>query len=240
MKVEYEEIWVPILGYEGLYEVSNYGRVRSLDRLLVRGNKTYKAKGVLLAVSLCGHGYAKVNLWKDKQQKTAKNHILVARHFIGECPDGMEVCHCDGDRSNPMLHNLRYDTRSGNFADKKIHGTDGTGERHSQASISNETAYEIMVLLLRGHKIKDIANMHQIGSNIVSSINTDKNWSHISPPPGWANRKVRRRTDVTVVKKIKTLLLNSDDAYAIAQECGVNVSVVRAIMRGVAWNHIKI
>lgn len=91
-----EEIFKSIQGYEGLYEISNLGKVRSLKR-----NKLMKP---------CNHGdgYLVVHLRKRGVSETKLVHVLVAETFLGTCPNGYEVDHIDHNRANNRLDNLRY------------------------------------------------------------------------------------------------------------------------------------
>ena len=115
------EIWKPIPGFEGSYEVSDHGRVRSLDRLGVDGRRI---KGKMRKIGVNTHGYLRVSLSRDHDKRYYLVHRLVLEAFVGPCPDGMEGCHNDGDPTNANLYNLRWDTRSANMYDKQIHGTD--------------------------------------------------------------------------------------------------------------------
>jgi hypothetical protein len=65
-------------------------------------------------------------------------HRLVLETFVGPCPEGMEACHYDGDRSNNALSNLRWDTRAANAADRIRHGTTRRGERAPGARLTND------------------------------------------------------------------------------------------------------
>jgi hypothetical protein len=106
------EAWRDVPGYEGLYQVSDCGRVRSFHRggrvLRVCPNSTGR-----LGLVLCLNG----------SQRSFQVHRLVMAAFVGPCPDGMEVCHNDGNHLNNRLENLRYGTRSDNQYDRVKHGT---------------------------------------------------------------------------------------------------------------------
>lgn len=118
------EQWRSIAGHEGTYEVSSYGRVRSLDRTIVTGNGPRKLKGRTLRPATDKIGRRNVVLYGVDNKKTRRIHQLVAEAFIGPRPPGMEVCHRDGDPGNNHVSNLRYGTHSENMIDKKRHGTD--------------------------------------------------------------------------------------------------------------------
>ena len=122
--LERAERWKPVTGYEGIYEVSNHGRVRSVDRTITCSDgRVRRHKGKNLSTPLSRDGYPVVNLYTQGRLKTRYVHSLVAESFIGARPEGMEVCHSDGDSTNNHLDNLRYDTSSENALDKVRHGT---------------------------------------------------------------------------------------------------------------------
>lgn len=114
------EEWRPIPSCHG-YEVSDLGNVRSLDRVVLTRNgqlRSYKAQ--MLTPTIGSHGYPMVSLGR-KAKRTV--HSLVAESFIGPCPEGLEIRHGDGNRTNPKLLNLSYGTRSDNVLDAYRHGT---------------------------------------------------------------------------------------------------------------------
>lgn len=118
-----DERWFPVAGWDGFYEVSDHGRVRSVDRVVVGSDdKVYRRKGIVRALLPDGE-YLKVSLRRPGEFKNAKVHILVLSAFVGPCPDGMECCHKDGNSKNNFLVNLRWGTRSSNNFDRVLHGT---------------------------------------------------------------------------------------------------------------------
>lgn len=119
-----EEFWVPVLEYEGLYEVSNLGRVRSLSRTVVSIRGTIRnVTGRVLASPCNNAGYPQVVLYRFGRRKQFGVHVLVAIAFHGERPEGMFACHNDGNSNNNIPENIRWDTPSGNQLDRILHGT---------------------------------------------------------------------------------------------------------------------
>lgn len=119
-----DENWRPIPGWEGSYEVSDLGRVRSVARTVhfVDGRvRHYPSR--LRASHTDGFGYRKVTLKANGRQVRVLVHQAVAAAWIGPRPPGLEVCHGDGDKANNTAHNLRYDTRAANHVDAVRHGT---------------------------------------------------------------------------------------------------------------------
>ena len=117
------EVWKAIPGWEGLYEASTHGRVRSLDRnFIARSGKTYKSRGRILKLVTETNGYMRVCLSKNSVRKPKSVHRLVLETFVGACPAGMEACHNNGNRADNRLENLRWDTPRQNNQDTIKHG----------------------------------------------------------------------------------------------------------------------
>ena len=121
---------MPVVGYEGLYEVSDQGRVFSCPRTTSRGNSTYRVQGKELTPAPLGRsrGHLVVNLCRNGIQRTAYVHRLVLEAFVGPCPPGMEACHANDISGDNRLVNLRWDTSSANHFDAVNNG------RHHWAS----------------------------------------------------------------------------------------------------------
>lgn len=137
------ETWKHIAGHEGAYEVSDLGRVRSLDRHVICGRhgETRAVKGRIMkpAVKLPG-GYLVLNIGKSNLRHVAH---LVAEAFIGPRPAGMDVCHDDCDPTNNAATNLRYDTRTGNMADTVGAGRSSRGVERPAHRLTEVQAGEI-------------------------------------------------------------------------------------------------
>lgn len=121
-----EERWLPVVGWEGLYEVSDQGRVKSLARTAIRRNDDARTPiaGRILKPGLQKTGYRMVNLHDAGQRTTRHVHRLVLDAFIGPLPDGFVSCHNNGHPGDNRLENLRYDTPSANNFDRVRHGRD--------------------------------------------------------------------------------------------------------------------
>lgn len=118
------ERWLPVSGFEGYYEVSDRGRVRSLDRASRNSLGVLRFyTGVVLKQQSDPNGYSIVGLAKDGVQKSVSVGHIVLTAFVGPCPEGMECCHYDNDRANSDVLNLRWDTHSSNMLDQVKHGT---------------------------------------------------------------------------------------------------------------------
>ena len=126
------EEWRPIEGYEGLYEVSSYGRVRSLDRYVKTCYEAYKLhKGKILSPAKDKNGYLKVHLCCNGKHNIIRVHRLVCKAFIPN-PDNLpEVNHKDEDKTNNSVDNLEWCDRSYNIS----YGT--RTERQKKTNIQN-------------------------------------------------------------------------------------------------------
>ena len=115
-----KERWLPVVGYEGYYEVSDLGRVRSLDRFVTggRGGKERLAAGKVLRPQLDDRGYPQIRLYRDGYRWIVRVGVLVLMTFVGPRPEGMVMCHAVGsDKEDCRLAVLRWDTRGSNRAD---------------------------------------------------------------------------------------------------------------------------
>lgn len=149
------ETWKPIPGYEGYYEVSDHGRVRSLDRVVNAGPraKRRKATGRILSPGVDTCGYEKVQLSVDGRAKLRSVHHLVLEAFVGPRPHGWDGCHNDGNSRNNHRGNLRWDTRSENHRDAVRHGTyrnGGTDKTHCPRGHSLTQPNLVAATLRRG------------------------------------------------------------------------------------------
>lgn len=109
------EKWKDVVGYEGVYEVSNQGRVRSRDHIDTIGRFR---RGRVLKPAIHNRGYTYVNLYDARTNQKSREYIhrIVARAFIGEPPRGHNVDHINRVRDDNRLENLRYLTIKENCA----------------------------------------------------------------------------------------------------------------------------
>jgi hypothetical protein len=114
------ERWLPVVGHEGAYEVSDQGRVRSLDRIVLRGGRPMKRRGGILAGWTSKRGYHVVRLGRGRDRYV---HHLVLEAFVGARGPGEECCHGLGGPLDNRLENLRWGTSADNKRDQVLHGT---------------------------------------------------------------------------------------------------------------------
>lgn len=165
------EQWKDVPGYEGLYQVSDKGRVRSLPR---KGRLNEK----ILKPDIQRGGYERLLLCKDGEAKMFLVHGLVLEAFIGPAPARMECRHLDGTRDNNHLLNLRWGTRVENMADKIRHGTTARlfGEHNPRAKLCEDDVRKIRVM--KG-TLQEVADQFGIHFGTVSKIKNGERWKHI-------------------------------------------------------------
>ena len=179
-----KEQWKPIKGYKHLYEVSDIGRVRSLDRVVEQLNKgvnlcTHHYKGRVRKLCTDGGGYRIVGLHRSGKYKTYLIHRLVFRAFHGKIT-AENIMHLDGDTSNNRAENLRQGSARCNHAFKIEHGTQARGERHGCCKLTEENVIEIRELLVVGELTQAaIAEIYGVSSGTVGHIAARRTWKHV-------------------------------------------------------------
>jgi hypothetical protein len=166
------EIWKPIRFCTG-YEVSNLGRVRSLDRVVIHkdGHKQ-KRRGLILKLVPAGT-YLVVTLKRGAQNSTV--HCLVADAFIGRRPRGKQVAHNDGNPHNNRADNLRYVTVKENQEDMVAHGRSQRGVRNVNNKLKLHQVLEIKKLL-QSFTQRDIAARYGVSQASINHISVGKTW----------------------------------------------------------------
>lgn len=167
-----EEIWKDIPGYEGRYQVSSLGRVRSLDRTYVRVQNGKEIRCPLRGRVLRqtnNHRIPYLTVTLSPEWKSARVHKLVAIAFLGDCPEGMEICHIDGNVFNNAVSNLRYGTHTENIADMVKHGT-----RQKQCRLSPVEVREIRARIRNGESDASIAKAFGVSERTIFRVRHGK------------------------------------------------------------------
>lgn len=178
--MELEEEWRAVVGYEGSYEVSSLGRVKSLKRVLMRSDgKPYPIAERILKPLKNGKGVWQVKLHKNNEQKNYIVSNLVAYSFLGPRPQGMHVLHGAKGRDYHGIDNLSYGTaEQNNGPDKVRDGTINRGERQWLSKLTKEDVLEIRELLEEGTLTHtEIAARFNVHKNNISQIKTKRTWA---------------------------------------------------------------
>lgn len=181
------ESWLPVPGYEELYEISSIGRLRR------KSASKMAPAGYVMKCRLDIHGYPKYGLSKNRIYWTVKAHRLVAIAFLGPPPfPGAQVAHFDGNKQNNSVSNLRWATPSENAADNKRLGVARgahRGAKHHLARLSVETVIRLRCYVEFGSSIVDAAKAFGLHKITAYDAIVGKTWSHIPFPPPVSRRR---------------------------------------------------
>lgn len=172
-----EEVWRDIPGYEGKYQASTEGNIRSLNRVMNVKHKSgtifeRSMRGrVLRPGRFCKAGHLSVVLGHGKAGSPV--HQLVALTFLGPCPDGKEVLHKNGDPTDNRLVNLRYGTRTENILDVLRLGK-------AWRKLTMDDVRAIRAALAAGETGTSIARRMNVCASTVSGIKRGKSFSWLS------------------------------------------------------------
>lgn len=163
------EVWKDIRGYEKYYQISNLGRVRSLDRIIKdeKNNRTFNIKGKIITPTDNGNGYLIIGLRKNGKRKNKYIHRLVAEAFLDKC-DGQEyINHIDFNKKNNNISNLEWCTQKENinYSIKKgryISGKKETINKINKKLIKKEQELESKILYLWDNDVKNIDKISDI------------------------------------------------------------------------------
>ncbi|MBU1173702.1 MAG: HNH endonuclease [Proteobacteria bacterium] len=164
------EEWRAAFGHDDWYDVSNMGRIR---RTAGGGGATI---GRVLKQSVTNTGYYRVCLCINTKRSYEAVHRIVLSSFLGACPDGKQVNHIDGDKSNNRLENLEYVTRSENIRHSFDNGTRSQqGEKNTQSKLTEKHIHEIRQLL--GKETQEtIAAKFNVTRQTISKVATGATW----------------------------------------------------------------
>lgn len=172
-----DEEWRPVVGWEGLYEVSSHGRVSRCGAARGVRPPTRPDGRRILKASPANHGYRQVNLSRDGHRVNLPVHWLVAEAFLG--PRTETVDHIDGDRLNNRVTNLRYLSR----ADNASAAWDRLGRDQGRlAAATKLTPADVLAIRRRvaaGEKQKDVARAFGISTSHCCRVVKQRAWSDL-------------------------------------------------------------
>lgn len=160
------ERWLPVVGYEELYEVSDRGRIRRNGRLLKIDDKN--------------HCYSRVFLSKNGKVTTKYVHKLVAEAFLGTCPPGREVNHRKADRRRNWAANLEYTTHADNVRHSVEQGLIPLGSQKKLSKLTEAAVIEIRRMKGK-RRHSDIAAEFGVSRPVITRVLGGKIWRHVNP-----------------------------------------------------------
>jgi len=220
-----KEVWKPIPGFPG-YEVSNAGQVRSFHKHFGKRGWGLSDKPVKILSPHCGHnGYYSVNLRKNRKTYRRRIGTLVILAFMGPRPDGMEVCHNDGNPSHDHLDNLRYDTHKSNIQDASRHGTlKGTPK------FTNSQVKAIRSLYSLGNiSQSELAEKFHVHRSSISLLLRGETYKKAGGPIFVTQRRKLTTKEVRAIREQRAMNVSLKD---VATKHKLSISCISRIARG--------
>jgi hypothetical protein len=233
------ERWVPVVGYGERYEISDLGRVRSLRGPYDRP----RIEPLVMKPMRHSGGYAFV--WLYPGPVAGFLHLMALEAFVGPCPRGHEACHEDGDRMNPALGNLRWDTHASNMKDKVRHGRAPRGTDVSLARLTDDAVVEIRARLVRRDEMSAIAADYGVGPTTIGAIASGLTWRHVDGEAPEKTDRLRRGVEMYCAKLTEDVVRAARRRHAagatfteLAAEYGVSRPAIRNAIVGATWSHV--
>jgi len=178
------EIWRDVVGYEGLYQVSNMGRVKSLKRL---DSMSRHVSEKILSANGLSAGYRHITLARNGDRDKRKIHWLVCEAFLGKRPSGLQCNHKNGKRTDNRLENLEYCTQSENMMHAyrilgKSHDPNNIprGEKHKRAKLTESDVLDIRRICNTGnYSQKKLGEKYGVHPSLIYRINKNLIWRHL-------------------------------------------------------------
>lgn len=183
----FPEEWRSIAGFEGYYEVSNHGLIRSVGGTKIKKNGShFNRAGQIIAQRVADHGYVVVMFRKMGKSYLRYVHRLLAQAFIPNPENKGDINHKDGNKANNLIENLEWATRSENI--KHSYDSLGhpkvsfAGELSAMAKLNNEAVRRIRRVLIPRHPIygaKALGREYGVDGSLIMRVVKRTSWKHV-------------------------------------------------------------
>lgn len=237
------ERWLPVGGYEGLYEVSDLGRVRSFHA----GRGKGKRGGLLRPAPTGVYAHLCVVLCQGGESHTRLVHHLVLEAFVGPRPDGMEALHGPGGALDNRLVNLSWGTKSENQGRDRVRdGTSNRGERQWQSKLTEADVIECRRRYAAGERLTVLVSEYGTTTGGMSTAISGKTWSWLPGAVPVDHKRhgrqgeahSRAKLTAEIVLECRRRFSNGENSYALAREFGVAQPTMHAAIVGRSWAHV--
>lgn len=205
------EEWRPVVGYETAYEVSSFGKVRTIGDgwFSSRELNQHHNHKVYLSVKL--YVNARYPKWR-------KVHRLVLAAFVGPCPPGHEGSHLNGDSQNNHLDNLAWERRSTNIRRQREHGTRDFGSAIPNSKLTDEKVLSMRSRHGAGESVRSLAKEFKVSWSTAHYAISGVTWSHLQSGPRQFTILPEEPTDemATAGARILGATMHADNQHARA------------------------
>jgi transposase len=232
------EEWRDISGYEGYYQVSNLGRVRSCDRVVKteRGDRAIKMR--LMKPNLHRRGYYRIDLQKASVRITCFVHRLVAIAFLPIQDGRDQVNHKNGIKTDNCVDNLEWCNQHENMRHAVEYGLKPSmvGENAVNSLLTESQVLEIRELRANGTKLRIIAEMYGVSLSAIAMVVYCYNWAHL--PSAVPEKRHSSCLEEAQVLEIRRLRLEGLKFKEIAKMFGVSQGAITGVVYRHTWKHI--
>lgn len=221
-----EEIWRKASGYES-YEISNLGGLRNL-------------KGKILKLKTDDWGYKYFESTYKTKRISISIHRTVLKTFVGECPNGFECSHLDGNPANNIVTNLRWTSHRDNISLKKSHNTQTRGEMVHRSRFTEQDIMDMRNSYKNGIDASLIAEKYGLNVGNLKAIITGLTWKHLGGSSEWRYKtnniiKTRRKLTYEQANQIREEYKNNTSLYKLAEKYKVSVSSIYSIVQNITY-----
>jgi hypothetical protein len=244
-------VWLPVVGYEGFYEVSNRGQVRSVYRRVRCDDNRERGvpAKVLTPAYIDGYAYVSLNATSIGKRKSEAVHRIVAPAFLGKRPSAKhQINHKNSIRSDNRAENLEWVTAEENSHHARDKGRLVHGEAHHFAVLSRENVEDIHRRTQAGERRQALADEYGVSYCTIDAILAGRVWKHLLPrdyerPKGTTAGEMNGSAKLTAeqVMDIRRLYASAGHStYALGQQFNVSQGAISAIVRGKTWRHLPL
>lgn len=228
MSIIHDEVWKDIPDYEGYYQVSNMGRVRSLDRHYYDKNGIkYRKTGRILTIRQNPKGYSIVFLFKNDNRQCKTLHSIVMRTFVGDRPSpDSQINHIDCNKQNNCVSNLEYCTGKENVqhAVKNNLLRSSKGSANNLAKLNEDDVLVILERLMKNESTFSIGESYGVKRGAIRDIANGRTFTNVVRPD-WFKNPLKPKNSLLDEQKEAARQMIKDGVRKIDIAAFLNVSV---------------